>query len=235
MAQVRTAWTCAEQAGNTGLRAWTRGTAALISEWSPQNRMALKQAEHAATLAPAGESRIRIAAIEARTAARLGDRRRALAAIERLHRARTETPDPDEVQQLGGLLTFPTAKQEYYLGATYTLLGEYAKAKQHAATAVQHYITGPREQRSYGDEALARLDIVTAGLAEGDIEGATQRLEQILTLPPELRIQQLGTVMDRVAGFLRQPTFAGSRQARELADLATGYRVINGGHPVPPL
>ncbi len=235
MAQVRTAWTCAEQADHTGLRAWTRGTTALINEWSPQNRMALKLAEHAAALAPAGESRIRIAAIEARTAARLGDRHRALAAVERLRRAREETPQKDEVEQFGGLLSFPIAKQEYYLGGTFALLGEYAEAERHATAAVERYVTGPPEERSYGDEALAVIDIATAKLAQGDLDGAAERLRQILAIPPELRIQQLGKAMDRVAATLRQPAFAGNRNARELADLARSYRVIDAGSRIPSL
>lgn len=223
MTQVRTAWTCAEQADHTGLRAWVRGTAALIAEWSPQNRMALKLTEHGAALAPAGESRIRIAAIEARTAARIGDRERALAAVERMGRAREEEPEHDEVEQFGGLLSFPVAKQEYYLGGTYTLLGHYNEAERHASKAVEHYITGPSEERSYGDEALALVDIATARLAEGDVSGAAQRLRPILALPPELRIQQIGKAMIRVAAFLQRPALAGNVQARELADLARGY------------
>ncbi len=235
MAQVRTAWTCAEQADHTGLRAWTRGTTALINEWSPQSRMALKLTEHAAVLAPAGESRIRIAAIEARTAARLGDRDRALAAVERLRRAREETPEKDEVEQFGGLLSFPVAKQEYYLGGTFALLGEHAESERHATAAVERYVTGPPEERSYGDEALAVIDIATAKLAQGDLDGAAVRLRQILALPPELRIQQLGKAMDRVAALLRQPALAGNRDVRDLADLARSYRVINAGSQIPSL
>ncbi|MFB7600814.1 XRE family transcriptional regulator [Streptomyces sp. NPDC056160] len=235
MAQVRTAWTCAEQADHTGLRAWTRGTTALINEWSPQSRMALKLTEHAAALAPAGESRIRIAAIEARTAARLGDRDRALAAVERLHRAREETPEKDEIERFGGLLSFPVAKQEYYLGGTFALLGEHAVAEQHATAAIERYVTGPPEERSYGDEALAVIDITTARLAQGDLDGAAERLRQTLALPPELRIQQLGKAVDRVAALLRQPAFAGNRDIRELADLATSYRVIDAGSRIPSL
>jgi transcriptional regulator with XRE-family HTH domain len=235
MAQVRTAWTCAEQADHTGLRAWTRGTAALIAEWSPHNRMALKLAEHGAALAPAGESRIRVAAIEARAAARIGDRQRALAAVERIKQARAETPQHDEVQQFGGLLTFPTAKQEYYLGSTYAMLGEYAEAEKHALTAVGQYASGPPERRSYGDEALASIDIVMARLAQGDVDAAAQRLQRILTLPSEFRIQQLGSAMNRVAGLLQQPALADNREARALCDLARGYQVIEGGHPIPSL
>lgn len=233
--QVRTAWTCAEQADHTGLRAWTRGTAALINEWSPQKRMALRHTERAASLAPAGESRIRIAAIEARTAARLGDRDRALAAVERVHRAREEAPQKDEIEQFGGLLSFPLAKQEHYLGGTFALLGEYDKAERHAAAAIDRYVAGPIEERSYGDEALAVITVATSKVAQGDLDGAAEHLRQVLDFPPDLRIQQLGTAMDRFAALLRQPVFAGNRDARELAEFARNYSVIDTGRRIPSL
>ncbi|RNG37383.1 helix-turn-helix domain-containing protein [Streptomyces botrytidirepellens] len=232
MAQVDTAWACAEQAEHTGLRAWTRGTGALIAEWSPQNRMAIKLAEHGFTLAPAGECRIRIAAIEARAAARAGNRERAREAIARMNRARDEDPEPDAITQFGGLLTFPIAKQEYYLGGVYALLGDYSLAEKHHANALQEYAAGVPEDRSYGDEALAHIDIVTAKLACDDTDGAARHLQHILKLPPKLRIRQLGTAMTRLAG-----TLAASKDAdvRGLADLARDYQVINSENALTSL
>ena len=40
------------------------------------------------------------------------------------------------------------------------------------------------------------MDIATAKLAQRDLDGAAERLRQILALPPALRIQQLGKAMD---------------------------------------
>ncbi|WP_224058933.1 helix-turn-helix domain-containing protein [Streptomyces kanamyceticus] len=233
MTQIRTARTCAEQADHTGLLAWTLGTAALITEWSPQGRMSLRLAEQAATLAPPGESRIRIAAIEARTAARIGDHERARTALDRMRRAMDEPPRDDDLVQYGGLLTFPRAKQDYYLGGTYTLLGEHQQAQQHAATAIEAYRTGPHEERSYGDEALAQLDLITIGIHQGDLDEALAGLHHILNLPPEMRIRQLGNAMDRLGTLVRRPELKRSRAAGELADLIRGYQVIDGGTALP--
>ncbi|WTG17529.1 helix-turn-helix domain-containing protein [Streptomyces decoyicus] len=228
LAQIRTARLCAEQADHTGLRAWAAGTAALITEWSPQNRMALKLTEHAAQLAPAGETRIRIAAIEARAAARIGDHELALAAIDRMRQAREETPLHDEVEQFGGLLTFPLAKQDYYLGGTYTLLGKHPEAHRHATAAIAAYRSGPREERSYGDEALAHIDLITAGILQGDPDGATTALQHVLDLPPQMRIRQLGSAMDRLGSLMRRTDLKGNRTIGQLADLIHGYQVIDG-------
>ncbi|MFE0187622.1 helix-turn-helix domain-containing protein [Streptomyces sp. NPDC059008] len=228
MAQIRTARLCAEQADHKGLRAWTAGTVALIAEWSPQNRMALKLTEQAARLAPAGEARIRIAAIEARVAARIGDRELSLAALDRMQRAREESPLHDEVEQFGGLLTFPLAKQDYYLGGTYTLLGKHEQARHHATAAITAYRSGPTEERSYGDEALAHIDLITAGILQGDPDGATTALQHVLDLPLQMRIRQLGSAMDRLGGLMRRTDLKGNRTIRQLADLIHGYQVIDG-------
>ncbi|KAB7835591.1 helix-turn-helix domain-containing protein [Streptomyces mobaraensis] len=232
LAQMGVAQKCAERADHTGLRAWAYGTDALLAEWSPQCRTALTLTQRAAALAPAGESRIRIAAIEARAAARLGDRHRAHAALDRMQQAREETPAVDEVTELGGLLTFPAAKQDYYIGSVLNLLGDYDACEHHAMRAIDHYITGPAEMRSYGDEALARVDIVTARLARGDIEAASQTFEEIAAIPPERRIRQLGAGLQRIEAMLQQPALTGRRASQQLKEIARGYELPMNGTPV---
>ncbi|MFB6718297.1 MULTISPECIES: XRE family transcriptional regulator [unclassified Streptomyces] len=229
MAQIRTAWTCADRADHNGLRAWVRGTAALIAEWSPQAQAALTHTQSALAYAPTGESRIRIAAIQARAAARVGDEQ-----LDVLRHAREEWPDADGLEQFGGLLRFPTEKQAFYIGGTYTLLGSYERAERHAAEAIALYEQGAPEAYSYGDVALARLDIVTARLALGEVEGASEELKKILELPAQLRIRQLGTLVQRVAKLLTHSKFDGNRTARELADAAVSYRTMDT-QPKAPL
>ncbi|MGW4032128.1 helix-turn-helix domain-containing protein [Streptomyces sp. NPDC004838] len=235
MAQIRTAGACAQQADHQGLRAWIGGTAALIAEWSPGHRRALRHVDEAAPLASAGESRIRIIAIEARTAARVGDRQRATAALARLRDAQEETPEADGLGDLGGILTFPAAKQDYYIGSTYALLGLHAEAERYATRAIARYVNGPREERSYGDEALASIDVITARLARGDVETAGELLRHVLSLAPDQRIQQLGGALSRVTEALDQPHLRSNPAARELTDLARGFRVLECGTALPSL
>ncbi|MEU9155389.1 helix-turn-helix transcriptional regulator [Streptomyces sp. NPDC048417] len=227
VAQLQTAWTFAEQSDHNDLRAWVKGTAALIAEWSSRRQTALDYTRQAALLSPGGETRIRIAAIEARAAARIGDRRTATAAVEELKRARDRHGAPDALTRFGGLLTFPEAKQHYYIGGTFALLGEHRLAEQHATTAVELYEAGPPEQRSYGDEALARLDIATARITAGEIEGAGEQLRPVLDLPADRRIRQVGDAVQSVARLLEHPRFARNLVARELSDAARGYQAID--------
>ncbi|MEU3876628.1 MULTISPECIES: helix-turn-helix transcriptional regulator [Streptomyces] len=233
LAQLHAAWSCARQVDHTGLKAWIRGTYALVAEWSPRQQRALTFTAEAAALAPPGESRIRIAAIEARTAARLGDRTRALHALRRMQDAQAETPVEDELSELGGILTFPRAKQEYYAGSVYSLLGEHSRAEEHASDALIRYASGPPAERSYGDEALALIDVITARLALGDFDTAGELLHRILSLPPALRIRQLENGLRRVEAVLHQPALAKNRTAQELTELTRGYAVAGNAAPVP--
>ncbi|MFD7552200.1 XRE family transcriptional regulator [Streptomyces sp. NPDC059816] len=234
LAQVHTADTCARQADHHGLLAWTAGTAALIAEWSPRPRRALQHIDQATTLAPAGESRIRLAAIEARTAARIGDHHRAVGALRRMNTARDETPAPDSLADFGGILTFPAPKQDYYTGATHSLLGNHTQAEHHATHAIEQYIRGPREERSYGDEALATVDIITARLAQGDVDAAATALQPLLALPPAQRIQQLGDGMQRITHALRHAPLQSHPTARELTKAITSFQVLDGATPALP-
>jgi transcriptional regulator with XRE-family HTH domain len=228
-AQIKTAWTLADRANHNGLKAWTRGTAALIAEWSSHPHSAVTHTKGALENAPAGESRVRIAAIQARTAARIGNRALALSSLStvRLAGEQQSAAGTQQLERFGGLLSFPTAKQDYYIGGTYTLLGEYEKAERHAQAAISAYETGPAHERSYGDEALARMDIVTSRIATNELDGAAEELTKILEMPQELRIRQLGTAVGNVAALLSHPRFQGSGKARELTDAALQYHAID--------
>ncbi|MGQ0838117.1 helix-turn-helix transcriptional regulator [Actinokineospora sp.] len=218
LAQLRAAWTCADVADHDALRSWSRGTAALINEWSLRQRAAIELTEQGAQFNASRESRLRLVAIEARAAARLGERTRALDALRRLQIIQQAPTDRDDVTDLGGLLSFPEAKQAYYMGSTYGLLNEHGLAEEHAQAAVTSYETGSPAERSYGDETLARLDIVNARIARGDLNGAAEAVAPVLTLPVDQRIRQLDTAIGRTRGVLAQSRSAASRQGRDLLD-----------------
>ncbi|MGH3935911.1 MAG: hypothetical protein ACRDS1_13195 [Pseudonocardiaceae bacterium] len=224
MAQVRAALTCAEQADHNGLRAWAHGTAGLIAEWTHQHRRAVEFAQRGQPFALAVDSRVRLAALEARAAARAGDRRLALDALHRAARARDVYAPDDELTEFGGLLSFPVAKQHYYAGSTYALLGDAKPAQHNALLAIGMYETGPSEQRSYGDEALARVDVTTARLALNDLDGAREALRPVLDLPPQRRIEQLAVGVARVRTALALPRYARAPIAREIAQELDQYQ-----------
>lgn len=158
--QARTAFLCAELAGNNSLRAWVRGTQSLVAYWDERPRAAVELAADGWRYVPeTGTAQVRLAAIEARTHARLRDRCATENALTRAEQARNEVRGSDDP---GGMLTFPVAKQHFYTATARLWLGgqdSYATAERDAAHAVELYAADPPEQRRLGELCLARLDL----------------------------------------------------------------------------
>jgi hypothetical protein len=130
-------------------------------------------------------------------------------------------------------LTFPVAKQLYYAGGAHSLLGNHEQAKRAALSAIELYESGPLEHRSYGDEALARVDVADARLAAADLDGAADALAPVLALPPAQRIRQLHDRLSRVGSSLRLPRYAQCHDARALAGELTTFS--EEAPPRPPV
>jgi tetratricopeptide (TPR) repeat protein len=111
----------------------------------------------------------------------------------------------------------------YYAGSTLALAGQYADAEQAALEAIHQYEVGPLAQRSYGDEALARVAVAIARAANDDLEGAHAALEPVLGLPSDQRIRQITSGLERVRQHLKLPRYAGSVAALELAQNIDGF------------
>lgn len=215
LVQVKTACACADLAEHDTLRAWARGTAAIIAEWSQRPEHAVELTSEATRYVSTSESSARLVAIEARAAARAGLKAEALAAIRRLDDQPSRL-SRDSITDFGGALSFPVAKQQFYVASAYELLGDHVAAERHALAAIAIYESGPPSQRSYGDEALVRVDLANARLAAGDLCGASDALAPVLHLPGERRIRQLDTALRRTRSILQQPRFADSRAGHEL-------------------
>jgi hypothetical protein len=141
--------------------------------------------------------------------------------MEALDRSR-RTRDGDDgrrdgLLEHGGLLTFPLVKQQYYEGSTLVLVGRYSDGAAAALNAISLYESGPPQERSYGDEAIARVDVMAARISQGDLDGARAAAAPVLGLPPEQRIEQLADSLSRVDQRLALPPFAASSPARELS------------------
>ncbi|NEA17658.1 hypothetical protein G3I29_19525 [Streptomyces halstedii] len=86
---------------------------------------------------------------------------------------------PDE---LPGVFSFPEAKQWAYAGTTLLAVGGNEQIR-HAVSAsnraVELYQAGPEGDRSPGDLQAAHLDLATAYLASGDVEGAGAKVSEV--------------------------------------------------------
>ena len=208
--QGRAGWIYAEQIGHNGLSAWTRGMQALIEYWSGRPRPALHLVQAGHRHADSATAKVRLLNIEARIWAAIGD----VGEVNRCMRgiaAARESSETDSVHdEIGGVFAFDEAKSHYYAGATYVHLGRSAPALEETSRAIELYANEPAHRRSFGPESLARIDAGTAHLLTGNIDGASEALQPVLSLPADLRITQ---VSERLIDFRR--ALAPQRSIRE--------------------
>lgn len=218
MKQAMAAEKLAEQADHAGLLAWVAGTRALIAEWSGHPSQAVEFAQRGAYFAPKGQQQVRLASLEARSAARLGRAADARDAIRRAEMAAKMSTGVDDLGNFGGILTFPPVKARYYAGSTFRLIGDYDDAERCASDAIASYESGSTIERSYGDEALARVDVSISRIAKQDLDGAVTALRPVLELPPSQRISQIGEGLQQVDRCLVDNRYVKALQAKELRE-----------------
>lgn len=157
-------------------------------------------------------------ALEARSWALLGAERETTRAVERA-RNRRDRYEPDDLDSVGGLLSFPIAKQHYYAGGAYVFLdGRADQAEQEASAAIEIFENGEPQLRSFSDEAGARTELALARVHAGSLDGARDALSPVLDLPSEHRIGGIVTSAGRVHQALRSRAYATSPIARGLRE-----------------
>ncbi len=229
--QARTAFLCAELAGNNALRAWLRGTQSLVAYWDERPRAAVELAVDGWRYVPeTGTARVRLASIEARAHARLHDQRAAEDALARAAQARDEVRGADDP---GGMLAFPQAKQSYCAATARLWLGgqdSYADAERDAAHAVELYEADPPEQRRLGELCLARLDLAAVRLGRDDLDGSAEQLQGVLAIAAQRRIESVSRRLNQVGRVLERPRYQTCTLALDLYDQIRSFSRT----PAPP-
>lgn len=220
LAHAGAAGRCAEYAGDAELAAWVAGTKSLIARFQGDYGQALEYIrdgyQHVGSGHGTGEARLRCG--EAQCLANLGDSRAANAALDGAEGARGRIRREDS---LAGLFGFSPAKQSYYAGSSLIWLQgghDAERAEREAVTAIALWQAGPEEDRSLDDERLAHIYLATARVQLDDVEGAAEALVPVLSLPVEDQISWIVKRMDRVAGMLSAPRYAGNRTASETVE-----------------
>jgi tetratricopeptide (TPR) repeat protein len=220
MTQARTMYVCADNADHGGLRVWARGLQSLIAYWAGRPQEAVRYAQAGTMILDGSRGTVAawLPALEARALAQLGNTAEARAAVRRAMNHR-EAVLPDELDRIGGLLTFPEAKQHYYAaGALVYLAGADDEAAHEAQSALDLYESAPALERSFSDIAGARAELALARVHSGEIEGAREALAPVLDLDPSLRIGGIVTSAERVHQALCAAPFVDSVLAIALRD-----------------
>ena len=220
--QARTGWLCAELADADGLRAWIRATQSKVAYWDGRVRESARLADDGLRMAAPDSARVLLASLGARAWARLGNTDDAHAALARAEEER-EHAGEDEV---GGLYGFSEAQQSYVAGTTYLWLQEPERALQAADRAVWLYEAGNPADRFYGAEMLALIDAATAHLQSDELDGAVEKLQPVLTLPQDQRLETFTLRLGEMRDTLRRSRRAISRPAvdlqRQIEDFRSG-------------
>jgi hypothetical protein len=237
--QAHTALICARRVEHAALGAWALGVRALQAEWNGRAADSLRHLERAghefprAGVGTAGTMPVWLAAIEARAQASLGQQREAMAALDRVERA--GPVGANDLDEIGGILTFPEPKQEFYTASTLRRLGQLQSAESHALAAITAYEAGPTDQRSYGDEALAWLEVAIARAGQGELDGAAVAVERVRAMPAERHLAPLLRPLRDLAGYVssaRTKSAAAATRIRESVDLivtSTRRQVTDAG------
>lgn len=227
MMHARAAGVSAEQAEHPALSALVHGLKSLISTGPGGARTPCST--------PAGVllsiSRVHgtvsvwLPSLEARAAALLGDAAGAAAAVDQAARRR-EAVEPDDLDELGGLLTFPPQKELYYRVETQVLLGQGATGTATGAAAEQAVAAFSDPDApfwAFGDEAGARCNLAVVRLHDDELDGTVDALRPVLDLPPGQRNRGIVVSAQRVHHALGHSPARTSLLARELREEITQY------------
>ena len=235
MTQARTAFICADNAGHDGLRTWTRGLQSMIAYWAGWPNDAVRYAEAGVEAAgrTVGTASIWLPAQEARAWAILGDSEKAEAAIARARDARDQA-QPDDLDRLGGIMTFARPRQLYYAAdARVWLPGAEEQAENIASEALAAYEHADAAEKSFSDEAGARADQALTRVNRGDLDGAAESLRPVLNLPSDQRIGGIIASVMRVHSALRDAAYRTAPLTRDLQLEIESYCCVPASAALP--
>ncbi|MFI9485366.1 helix-turn-helix domain-containing protein [Promicromonospora sp. NPDC052451] len=226
-AMANVAWLCAEAAGHPNFMGWVRSVQSLIAYWNGNYAGAAALAADGMDHARSGTITVRLPGLLARSQGKAGYRSATLSAINTAEEARSRVvADHQNSSTDSGLFTFPERKQAGYAGTALLSLGsrqDIPRAIEQSNRAVQLELERSGGQAAGPDILAAYLDLTTAHLATGDLDGAVSTVQPVLaaddhhmTASIRKRLAELEGVL--TAGrYLRSALAIGLRQ--ELVEL----------------
>jgi tetratricopeptide (TPR) repeat protein len=204
-AYCATALGIAEELGHGRLKAWVLSTESQLATYhgDHQRVIDLTKAGLAATGGTPTFAAVKLASLQAKAHASLGDRPAAEAALAMARRSLTLVP-PEE--QVGGLFSFPAEKLASHEGDVYLRLGEPRRAQEALRRALTLLDTASGPRRSPVDQAMVHLHLAQASLQLGEVEEAGR----------------LG--IEALAIHAARPSDPTIRRARRLAAMLQPYR-----------
>jgi hypothetical protein len=225
---ARASWLSADLAGHTQMQAWARALQSLVAYWDERYDDAVTAAEDGLQSTHDGTVVVRLRGLQARAHARSRNQTAALAALKAAETARDQIRSPDEIT---GIFTIPEAKQAAYAGTTLLTFDRPDLVRRgitESERALALYQESAPADRSVGDILAARLDLVTAHVADESLDGAETELAPVLATPVGQRTASIVRRSLTVSNELARPRYAASRQAMRIRRYIASFAAEGG-------
>jgi tetratricopeptide (TPR) repeat protein len=225
--QARSAYTYADMVGHPGLRAWARGTQALIANWMERPRRALELIDRGIDEAPSGSANARLRSIQARAWADLGqlnqvDEVLRLADIDIDAAQRDDSLREDLHDGIGGEFGWGPSRHAACAGTALLKVGDADRAVQRIQQALAMLPSDP----SGGLVAeRVQIDLASAELVAGRLDASVAALDTVWALPAPQRRHGLTGRLDQLARHLTTKEWRDVQEAGELRDRIEAFNV----------
>ncbi|MER5938241.1 hypothetical protein ABT121_13070 [Streptomyces sp. NPDC001928] len=226
----------AKDAEHPGLLALIHGLQSLIEYWADRPGDALFYAEKGTALSTdlRGTVGLWLLGLQARAAAILGDEETVRTA-NRTAVDRRESFAPDDLDELGGLLTYSLEKQVYYAVESEAHLGHGdAVLLGEAEEAVRGFSDPDNPNWAFGDLAGAQCNQALVLLHSGDVDGASQVIRPVLDLEPMYRNNGIIVSAQRVRQALATSRARTAVVARDLGEEISVFPPRRSSFPSAP-
>jgi hypothetical protein len=221
LSQADAAWVFAEQADHDQVRAWVRTTQAKTAYWAGQFSRSAEFAHDGLRYA-SGTNAVLLASMEARAHARIGAAEQTAAALRQAEHARDAAGE-----ETGNLFGCTLIGQHCFAAGAHLTLGDTEAALTAADAAEAAFAATPVEQRSYNSITMARINATVACVLAGDLDGARQRLAQVVALPAEQRLDTFAQRLHRADQLLSTGQWRGNTEATALRAEIISFRTAS--------
>ena len=171
----------AQITGDRQLRAWILSIQAMLAAYTNRHQDVIDLTNTGLETAgqAASATAVKLASLQARAHATLGNRQAAEAALARARQMMAQVP-PEEQER--GLFAFPEEKLASHEGQVWLQLGAPERAQEPLQRALRLLDRAMGARRSPVDQAMARLHLARSQAELGHFDQARQQAEQALAL-----------------------------------------------------
>jgi transcriptional regulator with XRE-family HTH domain len=232
---LRSGWAYAIAIDHRPLMGKLRSTMSSVAYWQNRPRQARDLALSGLRYLPEGQGAARLYLQNAQACAKLGDLTNARQAIEAAHTAAAR-PYRDEIHDdLGGQFACPPDKRAYLAGnALIEDRGSQRDAITELRRAAELFAATPAEERSYGCEAIAHINLSRALIRTGELDAVD--LSPVFGLPVDKRIDALPKALTGIRTELADQRYRGEPRAIELdeqIELFSRETIVHDLHELP--